>query len=123
MSDIILAPFSNSHMRDWPIPHYAALAGLLLPMLGGGEVIRVFGTASQKLRGCEVVRFLPADRVVNDCGRHDWPGALALLKRAKCIVSNNSGIGHLGGFYRRPTVCVFGGSHQREERRCRSAQD
>lgn len=115
MSDIIFAPFSNSHMRDWPIAHFATLAELLLPMLGTGEAIRVFGTASQKLRGCEVVRYLPADRVVNDCGRHSWPEAVSLLRRAKCIVSNNSGVGHLGGFFRRPTVCVFGGSHQREE--------
>ncbi len=115
MSDILLAPFSNSAIRDWPPGHFSALAGLLVPLLRDGEAVRVVGTANQRLRGAELVRPHPAAKVVNECGRHAWPQLVALIARARCIVSNNSGLGHLGGQLGRPTVCVFGGSHQRHE--------
>ena len=38
-----------------------------------------------------------------------------MLGRARCVIGNNSGIVHLGGHFGVPTVCVFGGSHQRGE--------
>ena len=115
MSDIVIAPFSNSDIRDWPVTHNAVLVGLLLEGLDPAARIRVIGTANQKLRGCEIVRYHPVDRVVNDCGRFSWPEVIALLRGARCIISNNSGVGHLGGAFGVPTVCIFGGSHQRHE--------
>lgn len=114
MSHIVIAPFSNSDIRDWPVGHYAAFVGLLLDRLPE-TCIHVIGTQSQKSKACEVVRFHPATRVTNDCGRYSWSEVLELLKSADCIVANNSGVGHLGGHFGVPTVCVFGGSHQRHE--------
>ena len=115
MSDIFLAPFSNSDIRDWPLPHFAELIGLLLEQLPGSVSLRVIGAPSQKLRAHEVVRAHPADRVINACGGLSWPEVVEQLKQAACIVSNNSGVGHLGGHFDVPTVCVFGGSHPRGE--------
>ena len=115
MSDIIVAPFSNSDIRDWPLDHFATLAGLLLDGIGPDDRVRIIGTANQKLRACEIVRHHPPHRVVSECGRLTWPQVLGLLRRARCIISNNSGVGHLGGAFGVPTVCVFGGSHQRHE--------
>ena len=115
MSDIVVAPFSNSDIRDWPLDHFAELVGLLLAALPDDARIRVVGTASQRLRGNEVVRDQPAPRVVNECGRLRWADLLLLLPQARCVISNNSGIGHLGAHFGVPTVCVFGGSHQRHE--------
>ena len=115
MSDIVIAPFSNSDIRDWPIDHYGTLVGLLLERLAADDRIRIIGTRNQKLRACEIVRPYPATRVVNACGLHAWAEVVEQLRRARCIISNNSGVGHLGGHYGVPTVCVFGGSHQRHE--------
>jgi ADP-heptose:LPS heptosyltransferase len=119
MNDIILAPFSNSSIRDWPAEHYRDLIGLLLeePEITG--TIRVIGTPGQRLGVCEIVRPHPADRVVNESGRLAWPDVLATLRSAGCVVGNNSGIAHVSGYYGTPTVCVFGGSHQRLEWRPR----
>ena len=114
MSEIFLAPFSNSDIRDWPLAHFSELIGLLLDQLPE-SVFRVIGAPSQKLRTHEVVRAHPANRVTNDCGRWTWAEVLGQLKHAACIVSNNSGVGHLGGYFGVPTVCVFGGSHARSE--------
>ncbi len=112
--DIVVAPFSNSDIRDWPLGHYADLVGLLLE--GAPDMrVRVIGAPNQKLRTCEIVRAYPTARVINECGRLAWPEVLDLIKVAACVVSNNSGVGHLGGHFGVPTVCVFGGSHQRHE--------
>ena len=119
MSDILLAPFSNSDIRDWPPEHFAALIGCLLasgPLPGR---IKLVGTAGQRLRADDIVRRYDAARVTNTCGRLSWPEVLEEVRRAACVVGNNSGVAHLAGAYGVPTVCVFGGSHSRLEWRPR----
>jgi ADP-heptose:LPS heptosyltransferase len=115
MRELIVAPFSNSDIRDWPLDQYAELIGLLLVRAPGDLLVNVIGTASQRLRVHEVVRDHPSDRVINTCGRLSWPDVVDRLKAAACVVSNNSGVGHLGGHFGVPTVCVFSGSHPRHE--------
>lgn len=119
MNDIVVAPFSNSAIRDWPATHVSTLIGLLLdePTIRGR--IQVVGAPGQRLAACEIVRFHPADRVVNQCGRMAWPTVLDALREAACVIGNNSGIAHVAGSFGTPTVCVFGGSHQRMEWRPR----
>lgn len=114
MTDIIVAPFSNSAIRDWPAGHYAELMRELLER-GYDGTIRIVGTRNQWIGACEIVRSAPADRVINECGRLSWPEVVAALRVAACVVANNSGISHLSGHFGTPTVCVFGGSHQRLE--------
>jgi ADP-heptose:LPS heptosyltransferase len=118
MNDIIVAPFSNSPIRDWPSAHVTELIGLLLEAPGTSR-IRVVGAPNQRLGACEIVRFHPADRVTNECGRMAWPTVLDALRSAACVIGNNSGIAHVAGALGTPTVCVFGGSHQRMEWRPR----
>lgn len=115
MNTIVVSPFSNSDIRDWPIEHYSQLVGILSQRWTLPGLIRVIGTRNQALRACEIVRPFDATRVVNDCGRLTWPQVIAELKTATCVIGNNSGVAHLAGFYGVPTVCIFGGSHQRLE--------
>jgi ADP-heptose:LPS heptosyltransferase len=115
MTDIVIAPFSNSPIRDWPGAHFSTLIGLLLEQLGEDVRIRLTGTASQRLGVNEIVRYHPADRVFNTCGKLSWDEVLEALRTADCVIGNNSGIAHVAGFLNAPTVCIFGGSHQRTE--------
>jgi ADP-heptose:LPS heptosyltransferase len=115
MSDILIAPFSNSAIRDWPIGHYARLVALLLEGDTNASGIRIIGTRNQRQRAFEIVRSFDATKVINECGRMTWTDVSAALRRAACVIGNNSGVAHLAGFYGVPTVCVFGGSHQRLE--------
>jgi ADP-heptose:LPS heptosyltransferase len=119
MNDVLIAPFSNSAVRDWPVDHYATLVGALLGALDGDTRIRVIGTTGQRLRACDIVRPYSSERVVNDCGRTSWPALVAALRTARCVIGNNSGVAHLSGAHGTPTVCVFGGSHERIEWRPR----
>lgn len=120
MTDIVVAPFSNSPIRDWPAEHFAELIGLLRARgAADGGRIQVIGTPNQRLAACEIVRYHPADHVVNQCGRMAWDAVLAVLDAARCVIGNNSGIAHLAGSMGTPTVCIFGGSHNRAEWRPR----
>ncbi|WP_082664462.1 glycosyltransferase family 9 protein [Sphingomonas sp. WG] len=112
--EVVLSPFSNSFVRDWPAEHYRTLVGMLVDFLPGATV-RLIGTKAQALRANEIVRPLDSRRVLNDCGRHPWPVVQTAILRASCVIGNNSGVAHLAASAGVPTVCIFGGSHQRRE--------
>ena len=115
MRPIVVAPFSNSHIRDWPVGHFARLIGELVDRWESDAPIRVIGTRNQMLRAAEIVRRFDATRVLNDCGHMAWPDVLEMIRTAACVIGNNSGVAHVAGSFGVPTVCVFGGSHQRLE--------
>jgi heptosyltransferase-2 len=88
---------------------------LLLDAGAGERPIHVIGMRSHILRSREIVRLLPADRVIDLCGDLNWSQMIALLRSARCIVANNSGVAHLGGYFDVPTISIFAGTHQRRE--------
>lgn len=114
MSRIVIAPFSNNPLRDWPIAHFVSLIDLLIDRLEDYD-INLIGAPNQRLAAHEIVRFFPGDRVHNRCGRLAWPAMIEQLRAADCVIGNNSGITHLSRALGVATVCIFGGSHQRSE--------
>ena len=52
MNDIIVTPFSNSAIRDWPAAHVSELIGLLLKESAVTGCIRVVGAPNQRLGAC-----------------------------------------------------------------------
>ena len=74
-----------------------------------------FGAYLHRPRAHEIVRPFPSSRVINQCGRGSWDETNALIRGAACVIGNNSGIAHLAAFEGVPTICVFGGAHQRLE--------
>lgn len=113
MKPIVIAPFANSDIRDWPLGHFQALVRLLVE--ARPEPIHVVGAPGQAIRARDLVRPFDPERVVNDCGRLAWPALEALIRDAGCVIGNNSGIAHLAAFAGVPTICIFGGAHQRGE--------
>ena len=113
MKPIVIAPFSNSDIRDWPLGHFQVLIGQLAD--ARPEPIHIVGAPGQAIRARDLVRSFDPARVVNDCGRLAWPALEALIRGAACVIGNNSGIAHLAAFAGVPTVCIFGGAHQRGE--------
>lgn len=112
---VVVAPFSNSGIRDWPGRNYAALIGLLLDRLPEAEPISVVGMRTHRLRACEIVRAFPATRVANLCGRQAREELIATLRGAACVIANNSGVSHLAASLGAPTVSIFAGTHNRRE--------
>jgi ADP-heptose:LPS heptosyltransferase len=113
MKPIVVAPFSNSDIRDWPLDHFQALIGRLVETRA--EMVHVIGAPGQAIRARHLVRPFDSARVANDCGRLDWTALTALVRGAGCVIGNNSGIAHLAAFAGVPTICIFGGAHRRDE--------
>lgn len=114
MSEIVIAPLSHNPLRDWPAAHYETLICLLLDRLPSKVEIALIGTPNQRQILNRIVRPFPADRVANLCGLA-WGKVVGRIEAAACVIGNNSGIAHLSGAFGVPTICIFGGSHQRTE--------
>lgn len=113
MKPIVVAPFSNSDIRDWPLDHFQALIGQLVE--ARANQVRIIGAPAQTIRARDLVRPFDSARVVNQCGRLDWHALTALVRRAGCVIGNNSGIAHLAAAAGVPTLCIFGGAHQPDQ--------
>lgn len=106
---LVIAPLSNDPLRDWPMPHFGRLAALCVERLDAA--ITYVGIRAQRVAVNQIVRGFPPDRVRNLCGAMSWGQTGELILQATCVVANNSGIAHLAAGLGKPTVCVFGASH------------
>lgn len=106
---IIIAPFSNSHLRDWPIESFHELIVSLsvrskIILVGRNEDKAalqniVDATSSAGAQNVEIA----ADLNEQEFNR--------LLGSASLVVSNNSGAGHVAAQLGRPTLGIFTASH------------
>jgi len=109
LETVVVAPFANERLREWPIGHFQRYIELVLR----DEPARVLvvGTRAQRVRANALVRDFPATRVVNACGTMGWDDVVTTIDSAASVVTNNSGIGHLAAARGRWTLCVFAASH------------
>jgi len=106
---VVISPFANERVREWPVGHFRRLVELIT----GDERIRVIvvGTQGQRTRANALVRGFSAVQVVNACGRLKWHDVEELIDSARCVVTNNSGIGHFAAKRGIWTLCIFAASH------------
>ena len=95
--------------RRWPIERFAALISQLatqpnLPVL-------LIGSPSERAYVARVVALIPggeSERVQNLAGALSLGALLALLERARCLITNDTGPMHMAWALGVPTVCLFG---------------
>jgi ADP-heptose:LPS heptosyltransferase len=73
------------------------------------------GTRNQRLAAAGIARPFSIHQVVNLCGQLAWREVIARLRACEALIGNNSGLSHLAARDGVPTMCVFGGSHNRME--------
>jgi ADP-heptose:LPS heptosyltransferase len=110
---IVVAPFSNDQLRDWPATHFAALIGRCVTDLQ--VTVKVVGTIQQREAANGIGRGFPSHRVENTCGLMSWRELVNVIAQAQVVVGNNSGVVHESAKANVPTVCIFGGSHAASE--------
>jgi ADP-heptose:LPS heptosyltransferase len=111
---IVIAPVSNSTVRDWPIERYVSLIGMLMARVECRIIlVGSSGQASDLDHICEKHGSDP--RVVNLAGLTGWSELAAMLRRADLVIANNSGVAHLAAACGRPTLAIYSGSHQPQE--------
>jgi ADP-heptose:LPS heptosyltransferase len=112
--EIVIAPFSNSSIRDWPVGQYATLIRLAIERfdcrvsLIGSPGQAAMARGLMDLLGDEVSR----ERVNNRVGKTSWSDLQDILLAADLVISNNSGIAHQSATLAAPTLAIYSGSHQ-----------
>ncbi len=111
---VVVAPVSNSDLRDWPLAHYVTLVRAMVERLDC--VVLLVGSRTQaKLLDRIVEESGCAGRVVSLAGHTAWSDMPAVLRGADLVVCNNSGIGHLAASVGAPTLAIYSASHQPQE--------
>ncbi len=98
---------ASTHLKEWPLRHWIALAKMLLAKLPDASLI---ATASSKAR--EQQRLNEASRAVNDTRLQCFTGLslgqlAAALRRCQAHIGADSGVLHMAVALGAPTVSVF----------------
>jgi heptosyltransferase-2 len=91
--------------KRWPVERFAAIGDRAIREWGAKVV--VIGTEQEKAFG-ETLISATTPGAVNFCGMTGLGDALALIKRCRLFVSNDSGLMHVAAALKVPTVAVFG---------------
>ena len=91
--------------KRWPVERFAAIGDRAIRDWGAKVV--VIGTEKEKALG-ETLISATAPGAVNFCGMTGLEDALALIKRCRLFVSNDSGLMHVAAALKVPTVAIFG---------------
>ncbi len=93
-----IAPFSHNPLRTWPIRHWVHLVYILREVFKAMVVV-IDGGGDSKRTEC-----FPCTRWVG-LEPHD---TAALMRRFDVMIGNDSGMSHMGGFLKVPTLVVCG---------------
>ena len=111
---VVVAPVSNSDLRDWPVAHYVSLIRALVERLDC--VVLLVGSRTQTKPLDHIVEESGcAGRVISLAGCTAWSDMPAVLRGADLVICNNSGIGHLAASVGAPTLAIYSASHQPQE--------
>ena len=109
----ILAPGAEfGPAKQWPANHYSALANLLLNQYREFGIL-ILGSKKDASIGDQILYGLEPKnlaRVQNLCGKIPLIEAMGILSMSKGLISNDSGMMHIGAALTVPQVAVFGSS-------------
>ena len=103
---MVLAPgAAYGAAKRYPAESFRAVAA---NHLAQGGTVAIVGSLAERGIGEAVLHGLDPKKVHDFCGETDLIAVMRLLDQAQVIVSNDSGIMHLGALLNRPGVAVFG---------------
>lgn len=102
---VVINPGGNWDLKRWPASRYAALAGELLDE---GRRVVFTGALDDRDLVQEIVRALHGRSVVDLSGATNLKQLLAVLKKAKLVISGDSGPLHLAASVGTDTIALFG---------------
>ncbi|QWE14347.1 lipopolysaccharide heptosyltransferase II [Polynucleobacter sp. AP-Sving-400A-A2] len=96
--------------KRWPAEHFAALAQQLIASEPDVHVILLSGKDDQALGESIRTQAKNDSQIHNWCGKTSLDEAIALIGMSKALVSNDSGLMHIGAALKVPQVAIFGSS-------------
>ena len=99
--------------KCWPVEKFTELGRMLVEHISsrGRKVwIVVLGTDREKIIGDKICAPL-GNTALNLAGRTDLPQVMALIEQMDLLVTNDSGLMHVGAALGRPLVALFGSTN------------
>lgn len=108
---VVLCPGAEyGPSKRWPAAHFAALAQSILKAKPNASVV-LLGSPSDRAIGEAIVSATASDgRMFNWCGETSLDEAIAIIGMCSNMVSNDSGLMHIGAALQVPQVAIFGSS-------------
>ena len=115
---LALAPGASfGSAKRWPVENFARAARLVLDQLPDPTRprarIMILGGPGEIEAAYALDKLLPGQVTLNLAGRTSLMVAMALLSRSSLLLTNDSGLMHLGGALDVPLVAVFGPTNPR----------
>jgi ADP-heptose:LPS heptosyltransferase len=101
-------PSAGRAIKQWPPERFRAVARQFV--VEQGATIVLTGASGDEDLIRQVQEGLPAERVLDVCGRLDVVGLAALFERLDVLITGDTGPMHLAAAVSVPTVCIFGPS-------------
>ena len=96
--------------KRWPTEHFASLAQQLSENEPDAHVI-LLGSKGDHALGQDIIsQVTRTSQIQNWCGETSLDEAIALIGMSKALVSNDSGLMHIGAALKVPQVAIFGSS-------------
>lgn len=97
--------------KRWPTNHFAQLANQILQGNPDAKII-ILGSQADHALGQEILRNTnSSDRIHNWCGTIHLEQSMALIAQCKSLISNDSGLMHIGAALAIPQIAIFGSSN------------
>jgi heptosyltransferase-2 len=108
---VVLCPGAEyGPSKRWPATHFAALAQSILKAKPTASVV-LLGSPSDRAIGDAIISAsTPNSRIFNWCGETSLDEAIAIIALSSKVVSNDSGLMHIGAALQVPQVAIFGSS-------------
>jgi heptosyltransferase-1 len=110
---VVICPFTTRPQKHWFAPRWGELARRLRAELG--LTVVMLGAPGDRAAAAEIrAASLPATSTPQDAGLVDLVGetgileAAALIHRAALVVAVDTGLGHMGLAFARPSLLLFG---------------
>jgi len=108
---VVLCPGAEyGPSKRWPAARFAALAQSILKVKPAASVV-LLGSPSDSAIGVEIVSSTTSNgRIFNWCGATSLDEAIAIIGMCSNLVSNDSGLMHIGAALEVPQIAIFGSS-------------
>src|ERR1700722_13717326 len=103
---LVISPCSSHVLRNWPAARYAALAAHAIARHRMRVILAGGGSLLERSVGQQIERACPAP-LLNQIGKDTLPELLALLARARVLLSPDSGPAHMGTMAGTPVIGLY----------------
>ena len=108
---VVLCPGAEyGPSKRWPTAHFSALAQSILKAKPTASVVLLGGPSDRAIGDAIISAATPNSRIFNWCGETSLDEAIAVIGMCSHVVSNDSGLMHIGAALQVPQVAIFGSS-------------